>query len=409
MNLENLDTREIVLSLYNTVLQQQSEISFLKKQLSNIRPEMLSAKQRELEESIQTIKEDLLKADKTYKSDLQILKKEFVESQNKIHEEITLTKKNIEDITNEYKQIKPEGTTAIDLSVLIRGHFRDSKRLDGFNELLMTTREESQEMIGSLMQIQGSLKKFSQSQKDFANSFELMKSYLMRQTKFLQDSIKHTEVSIGIIWDAVYSCSVVNHHLLENVSSNFTQLDSAVRNLTTTLRPPLPKLDEVKLEVDMLKEQLSEGKTQFMSEREKFKKLLHSMHLASVVPDVTIDSIEIKVKVERGLSLIHQSDKIEKMNEIEDVRSSIHFLELSLQELRQEIEKFKKQTLQRFEDTVDCRYVDRIVSTYETGIQQMSGSQPIRSPSSKDPQFMRTFLRSRHNYQWKYVWKRSSV
>lgn len=161
----------------------------------------------------------------------------------------------------------------IDISPLIRGIFRDSRRLDALNELISITRLESNDIVESMLELQKNMQQFNHNTHDLAIEDGRIKALLVERANFFQMSIMNLERQIGDIWSYMHQVADSVDHAASNVSNTFDQTQTILQSMITRPIPLIGDMSNVQMETRALSENIAERRTQFEGDREKYRNL----------------------------------------------------------------------------------------------------------------------------------------
>jgi uncharacterized protein YoxC len=223
----------------------------------------------------------------------------------------------------------------VDISPLIRGIFRDSRRLDGFNELIATTRLECEDIVNAMLELQANMHKFNHNTHDLALEDGRIKTFCLERVGFLQSSIMGIDKQIRDIWSSMVQLAECCSHTASNASSAFAQLQTILNTLTTRQLPLMVDLSDLALECNALRETLFERRTQFEGERERFHHLpLDDSTVSRPIPDVRVKPLERRTVDTQNAIVLPYEDLQEKVKQKQVTMHGDSMIQRSVGELR---------------------------------------------------------------------------
>lgn len=267
----------------------------------------------------------------------------------------------------------------VDISPLIRGIYRDSKRLDGFNEVISMTRMEVEDVVNSLIELQEKIQQFNTVTHDLSLENGHLQGIMNDKTNFLHSSIASLERQIGELWTITLQISDSSNHFASNVSNTTQQVQSILSTLSNRPIPILNDLTDVMLEVHGLHDSIFEKRTQFEGEREQFRKLPGGGETLKTVPDIkvrpmlrrmkplqeTLDSSyeETNQKAEKSMTTAgKQMNEALFQKSIEELKDTINEIISDNDYMAQQIEKLMKTTKENLELKVDNQTLERMLN-----------------------------------------------
>lgn len=267
----------------------------------------------------------------------------------------------------------------VDISPLIRGIYRDSKRLDGFSEVISMTRMEVEDVVNSLIELQEKIQQFNTVTHDLSLENGRLQGIISDKTNFLQSSVISIESQIGEIWTVMLQISDSNNHFASNVSTTIQQIQSILTTITNRPIPILNDLTDVMLEIHGIHESIFEKRTQFEGDREQYRNLPGGGENQKAVPDIKVrlmqrrmkplqdaldfsdDNINDKVKAAVASSKKQINDAIVQKS-FEDIRDQIKEIVSDNEYMTQQIEKLMKVTKENLDLKVDATSLERMIS-----------------------------------------------
>lgn len=272
-----------------------------------------------------------------------------------------------------------------DISPMLRGIFRDSRRLDGMNELISNIKLECESVVDAMENAQENLQQFNHNLHDLSMTDQKIRDLINERSEFFQTSIGNLEAQIGQIMSYIFALSENQSHTVANASEAIDQIQSILTMMSTRPIPPITDLGDILLEINRVNEDVFEKKTQFEGERERYRRYPR---------DIIIDSF-------KGANVqIHQLKKVNRIrsmrqNQYENagkgqgnyqplvddsiVQMTLEELRMKMNELTRNVEdmdgKFSQlsvQTEHQIEDKVDSVSVDRIFNKMYAMIERIN-------------------------------------
>ena len=274
----------------------------------------------------------------------------------------------------------------VDISPLIRGIYRDSKRLDGFNEMISMARLETEDVVNSIIDIQDKMQQFNHIVHDLAIDDGKIRTLFTERVRFLHSSIRNLEKQVEKIWTNIFHLSESNNHSSSNISNTFDQLQSILTSISNRPLPAINDLSDVLLECHAIHDTIFEEKNQFDGEREKFKKIPGDYDPYTPVPDLEIKKIHRRTKpIQDSVQLPYNDIKVnadkQKQNRgsntinertLEELRVKMNEVLLDNEALSDQFELHMKSTQEALEIKVDVPTMDRVINKVHDIISNLS-------------------------------------
>lgn len=193
----------------------------------------------------------------------------FVELRNENFSQknqIDLLDLSIHDLKD--KEIKEN--ESMDSRALLRLVTRDTKRLDGFNELLMTTRTEIKTVIQSVISMENNLRQFNIYIAELVNYFDNFSNIFNSQMQIQYQHLHQVEKSVGYLWDMTIRSSQSDSKIIINFNTIFHQIQKLLDGLYYKTFPPFHSIDELLLEIQNFTELINDKKVLFEEEKNKY-------------------------------------------------------------------------------------------------------------------------------------------
>jgi hypothetical protein len=263
----------------------------------------------------------------------------------------------------------------VDISPLIRGIFRDSRRLDGFNEIIATTRLECEDIVNAMLELQSNMQKFNHNTHDLALEDGRIKALCLEKVGFLQASILSVDKQIGDIWLIMHQLAESSSHIASNVSSGFDQLQTILNSLSTRPLPLLADLSDLALECNTLRENIFEKRTQCEGEREQFHRMpLDDSRVANTIPDIRVKPLQRRILETQNQIVLPYEDVQQRVKEtrkhapgdslvqrsLEELRVQFNSLTSDMGILQVQFEELNRGTNHKLEKKVDDTMLDRV-------------------------------------------------
>ena len=252
----------------------------------------------------------------------------------------------------------------IDIAPLIRGFYRDSKRLDNFNETISKIRLENDGLVNSILSIQENQQIFNHSIHDIGLDLQKQRAQMIERFQHIHSLNSLFDSQIAEIWAflAVYLDSHI--HVIANFSKITEQIESIFTKISTKALPALSDLGELQLEATSLRENVSEKINTYDNNREEIKKF--------TIPDIETVTVQ-HVKIDpykRTLASPFENSKIKnKNNPFEGglIQSSIEEIRVKQNELQHRMEDFISRvndSHKKIEETVQEKMDSNIAERY---------------------------------------------
>lgn len=254
----------------------------------------------------------------------------------------------------------------VDIGPLIRGIYRDSKRLDGFNELIATTRLECEDLVNAMIDLQTNMQQFNHNTHDLAMEDMRIKQTLGDGMNFLQASVLDIDRYMGDIWNFMLHTMESCSHIGSNVAQGFNQIQLILGSLSTRPLPLITDLGDVCLEITALKDEIFEKRTQFDGDREKFRSMPHHDDgKAKMVKEIAIKRLQRRtVEQQRQISFPYDTPQPKAMSargegvdpmlqrSVEDIRVRLNEISEDMLALQDQFKELNKDTAKMLNEKV---------------------------------------------------------
>lgn len=346
----------------------------------------------QIESSQKSFIKELKGKNDSFKDELKELHRDNEEMKIELHETILELEAKAKRMPSTYEgdDNQPKIVNGeVDISPLIRGIYRDSKRLDGFSEVISMTRMEVEDVVNSLIELQEKIQQFNTVTHDLALENGKLQGIISDKTRFLQSSIISLEGQIGEIWTSMLQISDSSNHFGSNISTTTQQIQSIFSTISNRPIPILNDLTDVMLECHGLHESIFEKRTQFEGEREQYRNLPGGDETQKAVPDIKVRLIQRRMKPLQDTIDISDDDMSEKVKQaqsasgkkindaliqksFDDLRDQINVITGDNQYMAQQIEKLMKVTKEKLDVKVDAQTLERMLNKIHMILGHMS-------------------------------------
>lgn len=371
----------------------------------------------QIENSQKTFMKELKGKNESFKDELKELHRDNEEMKIELHETILELEAKAKRMPSTYEgdDNQPKIVNGeVDISPLIRGIYRDSKRLDGFSEIISMTRMEVEDVVNSLIELQEKIQQFNTVTHDMALENGKLQGIISDKTRFLQSSLISLEGQIGEIWTMLLQISDSSNHFASNVSTTTQQIQSIFSTISNRPIPILNDLTDVMLECHGLHESIFEKRTQFEGEREQFRKLPGGDETQKAVPDIKVRKIQRRMKSLQQTLDIQDDDINEKVKaavstsgkqindvlfqkSLDDLKDQIRAILGDNEYMAQQIEQLMKVTKEKLELKVDAPTLERMLNKIHMILGHLS--KRIDSVEEKEKSMIEAALKSKRKAQ----------
>ena len=246
----------------------------------------------------------------------------------------------------------------LDIRPLIRGIYRDSKRLDGFNELIATTRLECEDLVNAMIDLQSNMQQFNHNTHDLAMEDSRIKANLGDGLNFLQASVLDLDRHIGDAWSFMMHVAETCSHTASNVAAGFNQIQLILGSMSSRPLPMISDLGDVCLEANSLRDDVFEKRTQYDGDREKYRTLPHRDDgKVRMVKEIAIKRMKRRVLEEhRDIALPYNDIQAKVMSARGDggdplLQRSVEEIRVRLNEISENVDSLQEQFKELDKDT----------------------------------------------------------
>ena len=264
----------------------------------------------------------------------------------------------------------------VDISPLIRGLYRDSRRVDSIGETIQTFRVENENVVNAVAAAQDNIIQFNKTLRDFVLSFVKSKTLQNDRASYFQSSEKSLEKQIIDIWKYI---SILNENMnngFNNASHAIDEIQSILSRLSKYPIPTLTNLSDVTLECSKIQEKLAEKNPQFEFEREKFRHPPEDQQSDPILQIVDVDTIRNKTmykNIDKKVDLLKQKfDESVIQSNMEDLRIKVNELSHESSNINNKFEELRRFTKQKIGDKVDIITMERLFNKYQLLLDKMS-------------------------------------
>lgn len=392
---QRIVTGETQRSLINNSLAMQNQIDEVKRAnavlqdllenvgMSNV--QTLSEKLKEINDSINDLTTDNNEIHKYLDGYREFQAKEAKNNQKEIDTQIMIIKKQISEIQEQYSVV-PDFHDMIqneeadwDLMPIIRAVHRDSRRLDGFNEMISGIRLECQNVATSMEGIETTMQQFHHCIHDSQINVEANRNDFMAKFQIVTQFNEWLCNLFTDTWSSIGRLTEMNKHLSNSVSASLDNISKAFNCLTQAPLPNINLLDECLVESSQVSEMISERRSnldvskhfyEYKRDIEKaghdtvikvqnigaipsFERKMPPLQVSSYVMDagnVLPQSVEVK------------RDNLMVMKQLEDIRTRSGHTEAVVQDF---VESFKKDIIEvkdEMKSKMDILVIDRVIA-----------------------------------------------
>ncbi|KAK8865314.1 hypothetical protein M9Y10_010854 [Tritrichomonas musculus] len=285
-----------------------------------------------------------------------------------------------------------------DISPLVRGIYRDSRRIDGFDETISSLKIENENIVNAVATAQDNLQEFNRNLHDIGLSIIKYKTLQNERSRYFQSSDKSFESQIADIWSYI---SLVNDNLSHGLSTTMTAIDeiqSILTKMSSVPLPPIKNVSDVLLECKKNQEKLAERKTQFEGIREKFDHPPEDNNIDPIIGNLNVDNIRDKSKYKVNSKFDSLTNKFTetllRVN-VEDLRVKVNELTRERESINEKFEQLSRLTRQKIDDKVDGVTMERLFSKYQMLLDKISQKIESLESQSSEP---KTSSRIHFNY-----------
>lgn len=263
-----------------------------------------------------------------------------------------------------------------DISPLIRGMYRDSRRIDGFDETISSLKIENENVVSAVASAQDNLQEFNRNLHDLGLSIIKYKTLQNERSRYFQSSDKTIETQVSDIWSYMSMMNENLSHGLSTTMSAIDQIQSILTRMSTLPLPPIKNVSDVLLECKKNQEKLAERRTQFEGIREKFDHPPEDNNIDPIIGNVDVKSIKDKTKYKnidkKFDSLTNKFNETLLRVNVEDLRIKVNELSRGSESINEKFEELSKLTRQKIDDKVDGVTIERLFSKYQMLLDKIS-------------------------------------
>jgi len=182
----------------------------------------------------------------------------------------------------------------MDISPLMRGIYRDSRRLDGLNETVSNIRNEYSDIADSIIAIQDVLSSFNHNINEIHRMCTGFGSSVNSIAGFLQSSIVNIEKHVNELWNSMKEQSDALNHTTTHIGRLTEQLETHFSRITSKSLPALITCSDIQVESFDLSEEMGLKSSRFESDRDKFQVMPSFKAFPASFKDTKIPKIEKK-------------------------------------------------------------------------------------------------------------------
>jgi hypothetical protein len=281
--------------------------------------------------------------------------------------------------TDEVVFVDPHVT---DISPLIRGLHRDSRRIDGLNEVICDLRREHESVLKAVADTDAIIEQNQHQLHGFGASLLKVKDMSLERTHFFQTSIASLENQVLDLCSVLSSVVGTLNALVSAAADDIDELQNRISELTRRPYRPIEHVSKLIHQSQVLRDSMLEKRAQFTQERE---------HLRLAPLDRSVDKIlneirgncknEEEYKFRLGDSASkRRMDAAELQLSVEDLRMGLNELRGTIAGVQENLTDLASHAEKRLERKVESATVQRVFDQIEAKLGPMSPKSPKRSP-----------------------------
>lgn len=265
---------------------------------------------------------------------------------------------------------------SIDISPLIRGIYRDSRRLDGFDELICSTRNECKEIVDSIISMQENLVQFNHNIHDLSLTDGKISKRITDSVNFFLDSFNNNDQHIIELYTLLSRITNAVHSSITVSMDAFEHVEAILSRLSSKILPSIPSLSECQLELFGLKEEAAERRSLYEADRTRFKMSPDSPMPSQVFKDVSVKRMQQKNKKSNFSSSLGLDDETLRFNRnmydsttmmmlLENVTTNVAEIKQKMQVYEQDLCDLQDSVVEKDKRAVDVDINERAFSRLE--------------------------------------------
>ena len=340
------------------------------------------------DESVKNLRSQVAEADKWSNQRIDVIEK-------KTQDEIDDLKGMIIDIqqqplnyptTYSKEEDRPQCVDGkMDISPLIRGMYRDSRRIDGFDELISQTRNECKEVVDSVIMMQENLIQFNHNIHDLSLTDGKLSKRITDSASYFSDSFDNNDKHVSDIYLSIGKVAKSLHSAVTITMESFEQVEAILTRLSSRVLPPLPSFAECQLEIFGLKEEVVEKRAIYDDDRLRFKKSPDGSCPSQVFKDVSVKKLQKKQEKTslKQMASFNFRDEGVKFNKslndettiamiVEDLVDNVAFLKDKLMNTEEQLNEMTKQQEDALKHVSDVESTERMLGKFESMLTKLS-------------------------------------
>lgn len=396
---------QTIIGLCDIVIQQSEEISELKQSISKACSECslnksalfkvnMQIQELDMKDEYQKLLTRISGIEETHRQFKQTVNESTKSFEHSI-ERIEQRSHDLEDdLRTEIKHLKPEvnlppnamkelddnpiiiDSHLTDISPVVRGMYRNSRRIDGIDEHISSIRQENENVVAAVASAQENLQDFNLNLHDMGLSIIKYRSLDNERTRYFQSSCQSLEKQISDIWLYMNSINDTLHHNLSNTLQGIDEIQSILTRMSSIPLPPITNVSDVLIECTKIQEKIHEKKAQFDGEREHFTYPPEDRFLDPIIADVKVDSIKNNTKYtnldEKYDFIKNQFDSTLLQMNVNELRIRVNELVRDSDSINAKFSELTKSTRQQIDDKVDSVTMERLFGKYQMLLDKMT-------------------------------------
>ena len=264
-----------------------------------------------------------------------------------------------------------------DISPLVRGCYRESRRVDVLNEELLEMKKSLDGGLKVVAECDEGVQQFQHHLHDLGWNLMQTRTLSSDRTRFLMNSIGALEDTLRGVWEMLESVGYCVSHCTSNVSGELDKIMSVVQQIYPRQMPFTISLEDSVTEVAEWTDQVKDRKAQFDEVREKF---------AAPPVDMTEDPIINVGKGEtKGCMKVDEGAAVQQS--LLQIRRKMNELAQGLTTVGSDVRSLQSQTRQKLDGKIDAKVVERMFEKLQVMIEhgpKKRTASPAQSPPSTE-------------------------
>ncbi|EAY05941.1 hypothetical protein TVAG_087190 [Trichomonas vaginalis G3] len=271
----------------------------------------------------------------------------------------------------------------VDISPLIRGIYRDSRRLDSFDELISSTRNDCKEIVDSVISMQENLAQFNHNIHDLSLTDGKISKRITDSVNFFLDSFSNNDQHIVELYTLLSRITNAVHSSISVSMDAFEHVEAILGRLSSKILPSIPSLSECQLELFGLKEEAAERRSLYESDRIRFKNSPDAPMPSQAFKDVSVKKLHKKGEKPNFTNTLGLNDDTLRFNKnmydgmtmmmlLENVSTSIAEMKQKMQIYEDDITELQETQSNNEKRTVDIEYSERTFTKLEEMLSKLN-------------------------------------